>query len=142
DTYRMPGGGGFRPPRASIGENPPNGAVVYYYLKDKPAGEVTLEILDESGKLVKKFNSKGDGEPAQGPPADEEGFGRGGPAPRLGAEPGLNRFVWDLRYPEATRFPGLIFWAGDTRGPRAVPGKYQVRLTVGGKSSTQSFEVK
>jgi photosystem II stability/assembly factor-like uncharacterized protein len=142
DTYRMPGAGGFRPPRAAIGENPPNGAVVYYYLKDKPAGEVTLEFLDESGKLVKKFSSKGEAEAGQGPAADEEGFGPRGPAPRPGTEAGLNRFVWDLRYPEATRFPGLIFWAGETRGPRAMPGKYQVRLTVGGKSSTQAFEVK
>lgn len=57
------------------------------------------------------------------------------------AEAGLNRFVWDLRYPEATRFPGLIMWAGNTSGPRAAPGTYQVKLTVDGKTMTQSFEV-
>jgi uncharacterized protein (DUF2164 family) len=50
--------------------------------------------------------------------------------------------VWDLRYPDVTRFPGMILWAGETRGPRAAPGTYQVKLTVGGNSSTQSFEVK
>src|SRR5262249_46401312 len=50
DVYRMPGGGGFRIPRAALGENPPNGAVIYYYLKSKPEGEVALEILDSSGK--------------------------------------------------------------------------------------------
>src|SRR5260370_38824700 len=117
----MPGLGGCRPRRAPVGENPPNGAVVYYYLKEKPAGEVTLEVLDASGKLVKKFSSKGEAEGPQAPP-DEEGFGfRGAPA-RPGAEAGLNRFVWDLRYPDATRFPGLIFWSGETRVPRAVPG--------------------
>ena len=58
------------------------------------------------------------------------------------AEAGLNRFVWDLRYPDATRFPGMILWAGETRGPRAAPGTYQVKLTVDGKTMTESFEVK
>jgi hypothetical protein len=54
----------------------------------------------------------------------------------------MNRFVWDLRYPDATRFPGLIMWAGNVRGPRIVPGKYQVRLTVDGQTQMQQFEVK
>jgi hypothetical protein len=54
----------------------------------------------------------------------------------------MNRFVWDLRYPDATRFPGLIMWAGNVRGPRIVPGKYQVRLTVDGQTQTQQFMVK
>ena len=55
---------------------------------------------------------------------------------------GLNRFVWDTRHEDAARFPGLILWAGELRGPRAVPGLYQVKLTVGGKTWTQAFELK
>jgi hypothetical protein len=55
---------------------------------------------------------------------------------------GLNRFVWDLRYAESVRFPGMILWAGEMRGPRVAPGMYQVRLTVDGKTSSESFEVK
>ena len=54
----------------------------------------------------------------------------------------MNRFVWNLRYPDATSFPGMIMWAGNLIGPRVSPGPYQVRLTVDGKSQTQSFEVK
>jgi hypothetical protein len=54
----------------------------------------------------------------------------------------MNRFVWDLRYPDAVRFPGMILWAGNISGPRVVPGMYQVRLTVDGKTMTESFEVK
>ena len=54
----------------------------------------------------------------------------------------MNRFVWNLRYLDATTFPGLIMWAGGTTGPRASPGKYTVRLTVDGKMQTQTFEVK
>jgi photosystem II stability/assembly factor-like uncharacterized protein len=142
DAYRMDGGGFQLPPTAVVGQNPPNGAVIFYYLKNKPEGEVTLEILDSTGKLVRKFSSKAVDE-ASGPPSgEEEFFFRGGGSGRLPAEAGLNRFIWDFRYPDATRFPGLIMWAGSTQGPRAVPGIYQVRLNVDGKTMSESFEIK
>ena len=143
DAYRMPGGGGGGRGGGAVGQNPAAGAVIYYYAKAKPAGEVTLEMLDASGKSIRKFTSKsseGQGGPA--PASEEEGFfGSGGPR-RLPAEAGLNRFIWDMRYADATRFPGLIMWAGGTSGPRAAPGTYQVKLTIDGKTMTQSFEVK
>jgi photosystem II stability/assembly factor-like uncharacterized protein len=142
EAYRMTGGGGFRIPRASLGENPPNGAVIYYYLKNKPEGEVGLEILDSSGKLVKRFSNKRREAASERAPDEEGEFDFGGAPAQASANAGLNRFVWDFRYSDATRFPGLIMWAGQTRGPRAVPGAYQVRLTVNGKAVTQSFEVK
>ena len=63
-------------------------------------------------------------------------------ADRVPAEAGLNRFVWDLHYPDAATFPGLIMWAGNVRGPAIVPASYKVRLTADGKSQTQTFEVK
>ena len=47
-----------------------------------------------------------------------------------------------MRYAESVRFPGMILWAGEMRGPRVAPGMYQVRLTVDGKTTSQSFEVK
>jgi photosystem II stability/assembly factor-like uncharacterized protein len=131
DSYRMQGFGGFLPPGASLGQNPPNGVVINYYLKSKPSKEVSIEILDGSGKPIKKFSGRA-GE-AQGPGGNRES------AP---SDAGLNRFVWDLRHEDATRFPGLIMWAGNTRGPRAVPGNYQVRLTVDGKSLTEGFTLK
>jgi hypothetical protein len=55
---------------------------------------------------------------------------------------GLNRFVWDTRYPDAVRFPGMILWAGETRGPKVIPGTYQVKLTVDGNTLTQTFDIK
>jgi hypothetical protein len=64
------------------------------------------------------------------------------PAARLDPHQGMNRYVWNLRYPDATVFPGMILWAGSTSGPRVPPGKYTVRLTVEGKTQTQSFELK
>ncbi|HXG91671.1 MAG TPA: glycosyl hydrolase [Blastocatellia bacterium] len=148
DTYRMPGGGGFQSPAATVGQNPPSGAVFYYYLKSKPAGDITLEIIDPTGKPVRSFTSaapRPQGGPPQPTPPTAEQQEEFGPRPgqtRAPAEAGLNRFIWDFRYPDAKRFPGMILWSGETRGPRAVPGVYQVKLTVDGKTQTQSFEVK
>jgi hypothetical protein len=81
-------------------------------------------------------------EEPQAPSGEESEFFGGGRAARVTTDVGLNRFVWDMRYPDAVRFPGMILWAGDLRGPRIVPGSYQVRLTVDGKTMTESFEVK
>ena len=152
ETYRFAGGGGFggggRGSRA-VGQNPPNGVVVYYMFKDKPQGEVTLEFLDSAGKLVKKFSSKEDSTPRAAErrrPADgeddEEGFGPPPGVSRAPAEAGLNRFVWDMRWPDATSFPGMIFWAGSVRGPVIVPGDYTVRMTAHGQTLTQAVKVK
>jgi len=138
------GGGPGGPGR---GTNPPNGALVYYRLPKEATEkeEVTLEFLDNSGKLIRKFSSKGD-PPTEGAGGggggEEGGFGGPPPARKVPAKAGLNRFVWDLHYPDASRFPGLILWGGGLGGPVVVPGTYQVKLTAGGVSSTRSFEVK
>ena len=171
DTYRMAGGGGGPlPATATVGTNPPSGVVVYYYLKSKPATDVTIEFIDPSGKSVRKFTARaprpaptggtagqqgtstapGSAQVQQPPeqpaaPSGEEASefaGRGGGAPRVTTEQGLNRFVWDMRHVDAARFPGMILWAGDVRGPRAVPGTYQVKLTADGATHTQTFEIK
>jgi hypothetical protein len=137
--------GGFRLPDAGLGQNPPSGAVVYFSLASKPKGDITLEFLDSSGKLVKKFSSKAPPKRPQQPESaeDEEEFPRlrAGSA-RVPTEIGLNRFIWDLRYEDATTFPGLVMWAASVRGPIIAPGTYQVRMTVDGQIQTQSFDVK
>jgi photosystem II stability/assembly factor-like uncharacterized protein len=149
ESYRMPGGGFPLGPTATLGRNPANGVVVYYSLKAKPTSDVDLEFLDSAGKSIRKFTAKaarqGEGAAAAGPPPappGEGGFGFGGGAPPVPVEVGLNRFVWDTRYPDAVRFPGMILWAGETRGPKLSPGSYQVKLTVDGKSYTQTIEIK
>jgi photosystem II stability/assembly factor-like uncharacterized protein len=141
ESYRMPGGGGFRTPASTIGENPPAGVVTYYYLKNKPTGDVSLEFLDSSGKLIKKFSSRA-GTEGGGAGPGAEGFGGGGGQSRISTDAGLNRFVWNLRHEDAKGFPGLIMWAGNLTGPRAVPGRYQIKLTIDGKSLTETVELK
>ncbi|HEU4388448.1 MAG TPA: glycosyl hydrolase, partial [Blastocatellia bacterium] len=142
EAYRMAGAFGGRQPNAAVGENPPGGVVVYYFFKSKPEGEVSIEFLDSANKVIRKFSSTAPRERQASAPADDEGSFGGSPPARVATEAGLNRFVWDMRYPEASRFPGLILWSGEMRGPRVVPGIYQVRLTTGGKSSTETFEIK
>jgi photosystem II stability/assembly factor-like uncharacterized protein len=147
-----------------VGKNPPEGAVIDYWLKtslkpaDKKPGEsgegrtdadktdtekkeppkITLEILDSSGKTIRKFPKK---EEAGGGDEEEEFFNRGGSRGPLPADAGLNRFVWDLRYEGATRVPKAPLWGGTTNGPVALPGTYQVKLTVLGKSYTAPLEI-
>lgn len=100
---------------------------------------ITLEILDQKGQVVRKYPPK--------PTAQEEG-GEGGEefrppqARNLPADAGINRFVWDLRYESASRVPRSPLWAGSTEGPVALPGTYQVRLTVNGKAYTAPLEIK
>ncbi len=148
DAYRFGGGGFGGGGRAGgpSGQNPPNGVVVYYNLKEKPKGDVTIEILDASGKLVKQFSSKEQPKEAGGRAGaddDDEDAPRGPQGPvRAPAAVGLNRFVWDMRHPDATTFPGLIMWAGSVRGPLVVPGKYQAKVSVDGFTETQAFTIK
>jgi len=122
---------------------PAPGAQIDYWLPGDVAGDVTLEILDAKGEVVRTFSSEGGAPRTQTGPADpdEDMRPRGGAsAPRLTKSAGLNRFTWDLRY--------VGPWSAATRsaspggGPMAVPGSYSVRLTVGGTPMTQPLTVK
>ncbi|CAN5920359.1 hypothetical protein BH11GEM2_BH11GEM2_12140 [soil metagenome] len=74
---------------------------------------------------------------------DEDGPIRTPPPPRVPNKVGINAFNWNMRYPDASTFEGLIMWAGGTQGPTAPPGTYQVRMIVDGKPvATQSFALK
>jgi len=164
------------------GQNPPSGAVVYYYLKaeiKKPEGKkdekkedkkdeasakpanaaaesskpgenaksedlekksesrVKIEILDSAGKVVRTYPPKHEA----GGEGGEESFFSRGHHDEIPTEKGVNRFVWDLHYEGTPRIPNSPLWGGSTDGPLALPGEYQVRLTVDGKSQTQPFKI-
>jgi photosystem II stability/assembly factor-like uncharacterized protein len=141
-AYRIQAGAsGEHHPSMRTGQNPPAGAVIYYFLKDTPKAEseTKIEILDASGKVIRKYSSAEYNsleEPLD--PDDKK------PEKQIKLEAGLNRFVWDLRYEEAHRVPGYYLWeyGSGARGPVAVPGHYQVRLTVSGQSQTAGFDLK
>lgn len=138
-------GGGFG--GGGVGANPPRGALIYYTLaREATAKEaVTLEFLDEAGKLIRKISSKADEVGgAQGAAAgvgDAADRANGPPAPRIPAKAGLNRFAWNFRYPDASRFKGMILWDGDVHGPEVTPGRYQVRMTAYGVTQTRDIEI-
>ncbi|MBO0698066.1 MAG: hypothetical protein J2P46_06715, partial [Zavarzinella sp.] len=137
------------PPEEPGGKNPPDGALIDYYLRDAGAGPVTLEILDVKGKRVRRYSS------ADRPdPVDENALSIPTywirPPQVLSAAAGPHRFVWDLHYPPAERggrdrYPMTAVY-NDTppepTGPWVHPGQYTVRLTVGGTTIEQPLTIK
>ncbi|MFI5230467.1 MAG: WD40/YVTN/BNR-like repeat-containing protein [Gemmatimonadales bacterium] len=103
------------------------GVTIQYRLvqADEP---VTLEFLDPAGKLIRKYSSTDTVSTASGR-GGRGGFG-GGPA-KVGSREGYNRYTWNLQYPDASAFQGMILWQGTTSGPFAAPGTYTVRLLAG-----------
>jgi hypothetical protein len=170
-AYRLAGslGYGYREVRTptgekaekllDAGENPPNGVIVHYWLKDAPTGALTLSFLDTDGHEIRSFTSRPALTPTSGPTVSGTpgtGGGEEPSAPQEASTPideeeprptknaGANRFVWNLRGRDATKLPDNKGRGGTLEalaGPRVPPGRYQVRLTVGGKTLTQPFEV-
>jgi hypothetical protein len=137
-AYRVHAGEG---PKQAVyaGKNPPIGAVIYYNLKQLPKQEVKIEVLDGAGSVIRDFSSLRI-EPLEEPldPDDKK------PEKEIKPEAGMNRFVWDLQYAGANRVPGYYLWeyGEGAKGPLALPGKYQVRITADGKSQTVPLELK
>jgi hypothetical protein len=121
-------------------KNPPLGALVYYYLKRKPKGEIRLEILDPQGGVIRTLRSTA--EPAEYPPDDPD-EPKKPPKPALGTDPGVQRAVWDLAYEGARMIKGAKIDEGDAdKGPLVVPGTYTARLVVDGKTYTAPIVVR
>jgi photosystem II stability/assembly factor-like uncharacterized protein len=113
-----------------------------YYL-GAAVDSVVMEILDARGDLVRRYAARAAaaGAPAAGGGGGGGGGFGGGGQTGLSAAKGHHRFRWDLRYPGPRDFPGLIFWGANTQGPLAPPGRYQARLTAGGRSLTVAFDI-
>ena len=114
-------------------------AVFQYYL-EKDSSDLKIEILDKYNKVIQTFIGEAK-KAIKDSTVEEDEDDRKPPSPTI--KKGFNKFEWDLRYPPATSFAGMILWgANKYNGPLAVPGMYQVRLTAAGKTSTQPFEIK
>ena len=133
------------------GENPPLGAIVYYFLDAEPAEPIELSFLGGGGDVIKSFTSR-PAEEKKKAGADEEDDSEEEEVTRFApARKGLNRFVWDMHYENATRstedsplrdkYESLMKSRPGTNGPLAVPGTYQVQLKVGDLVQSESFEI-
>ena len=115
-----------------VGENPPNGAIVYYWLAEDATGPITLTFRDQAGRKIVAYASNDESVAAPRRP---------------GAKPGLNRYVWDMKYPGPTKLDYALAPARpkplvpdpeNPPGPTVVPGAYSVELSVGEKGKAQS----
>ncbi len=122
----------------ALAPNPSEGSVLDYYLKEKAASSIQLEVFDSEGKLVRRFASNDELRKTNPNDVQFQFDWLRDPKPLL-AEAGMHRFVWDLRYalPKGIR---RSFWG--PAGPLAPPGNYTVKLTANGKSSTQPLTIK
>jgi photosystem II stability/assembly factor-like uncharacterized protein len=126
--------------RLPVGDNPPAGAVIDYYLKSKPSeGEtLTLEILTADGKLIRRLTNHRPADDAEQP---AEWTDREKAADVIPDAAGANRFTWDLRGEDPEKIPGAFYADEGPRGPLVTAGHYQVRLSIGGKSQTAPLDV-
>ncbi len=112
--------------------------VTFDYYLNTEAPEVKIEFLDAGGTVLRTFT----GTPKTAAPAVDDGDFFGFAPPRVNTAKGINRFTWDMRYEGATVFPGMIMWAAQPqRGPAAPPGRYSVRITANGKTTSRDFNV-
>ena len=135
------------PPDEPAGQNPPDGAILHYFLKGPASGPVTLEIVDTAGTVVRRYRSDDPPEPPVEGRNIPDYWIR--PPQVLSTASGLHRFVWDLHHPPppAAKFtyPIAAIYANtprEPRGPWAVPGTYTVRLAVDGRTLTQPLVLK
>ena len=135
------------PPEEPAGQNPPDGAILHYFLKGDAPGPVSLDILDAAGLLVRTFRS--DDRPEDWPSDRDIPDYWIRPHQPLPSRAGLHRFVWDLHYgrpgAQSYGYPISAVLANtwlEPRGPWAHPGTYTARLTASGRTMEQRFEVK
>ncbi|MEM6963368.1 MAG: glycosyl hydrolase [Bacteroidota bacterium] len=122
-SYRMSGRGG----KSSLtrGTNHPGGVMVHYFVDNlTDSTEVTLTFLEKGGKVIREFSNQ----------AKEK-------SDQLKVEKGANRFIWNMRYPNAKSFDKMILWAASMNGPKAMPGDYEVQLTVDDMVQNVNFKI-
>jgi photosystem II stability/assembly factor-like uncharacterized protein len=123
--------------RRPVGANPPAGAIIDYYFAAKPQSEVTLQILDARGKVLRTLSSVEKKEEAQPPEWPDQVM----EVRTIPADGGLNRCVWNLRLDDPVKVPGAFYSGVGPRGPLVPPGKYELRLNADGQVRSAPLEV-
>ncbi len=125
-SYRMGGSGSQNPPDA--GQNHPNGVILNYHLAEAPDSNeaVRIAILEEDGDTIRTFSNQAEKKrnKLQPEPTDS-----------------TNRFIWNMHYPPAEKFEGMVLWWASIQGPKAVPGSYEAHLITPADTSRTPFEI-
>ena len=124
------------PEDGQIAANSPNGALIFYHFASAATGEVTIDISDSTGATLAHFSS----DHLPSPHHPEMLFGASRSDSLVSRKSGMNRFVWDLRYPEVDIVDSSLVW-GFTGGPMVPPGTYSVMLTSGGQHVSRTLRV-
>jgi hypothetical protein len=142
-TYRVSGGSWYSP-TMNVGQNAPNGVLFHYSLQDTTSKELRLTIRNAKGDSIITFSSIKD---VKGEPFKQENSFYLDSLHRpsndaLTLRKGLNRFVWDMRWPGAEDLEGAMLWGGGTEGPLAMPGRYIAQYSLGADTQNVNFEIR
>ena len=139
-AYRPHGGRGFGGRGGpSAGQNPPEGAIIDYYLSAAPTSPIRIQVVDSTGKVV---FAAGSSDRSENRRDDDQGFAFGGARNQPSARAGLNRWVWNLRVAGPEAVPGLFSMETQAGGPPIPPGNYTVKLMAGSQESSVPLVVK
>ena len=123
--------------RHPVGQNPPAGALIDYVLASEPKGEVTLDIIDAQGEVLRRLSSTKTSKEVQPQEWPDQII----TSDLIPAKAGMNRLVWDLRMNDPAQIPGAFYEDQAPRGPIVAPGVYQLRLTADGVTRTAPITV-
>ncbi|MBN09255.1 MAG: glycosyl hydrolase [Flavobacteriaceae bacterium] len=131
------------------GENHPNGVIINYYIKNISEDDfIKIEILDQKGNLIRSYTNNKEQllsitkeNPVLSNENDIEYALKGDNIKSLKPKSGGNRLIWDMRHPGFKAFEGMVFYSSPNVGPKAVPGKYIVKLTYNNQEMSQDFEI-
>ncbi len=123
--------------RRPVGANPPAGAIIDYVLPADAATELTMDIVNAKGELVRHLSSTKTNKEIQPPEWPDQIIS----SDLIPAKTGMNRLVWDLRYDDPVQIPGAFYEGEAPRGPLVPPGQYQLHLKLGAQTRTAALAV-
>lgn len=156
-SYRMAQSGGWnRPNNLLSGQNHPNGVIINYYIKKLQKDDyLRIDIEDKDGSIIRSFTNNQDkysqvmnndkstmvGNPVLSNPNDIDNALSSDNLESLSPRNGGNRLIWDMRYPGFKSFEGMVLYSSPNVGPKATPGKYNIKMTYNDIVFQEEFEI-
>ncbi len=156
-SYRMAQSGGWnRPNNLLSGQNHPNGVIINYYIKELQEGDyLRIDIENKDGSIIRSFSNNQDkysqvgnndksimvGNPVLSNPNDIDNALSSDNLESLSPRNGGNRLIWDMRYPGFKSFEGMVLYSSPNVGPKATPGKYNIKMTYNDLVFQEEFEI-